>query len=213
MIRGAIEAAVEAKRELPSGVSRTGLIQRRLLVVGIPNVGKSAFINAMRRASLNKGNCVRMGNEPGVTRALGQDIVVERNSGGDTRVIDSPGIMPASMETIEDALRVAAIGSFRDSLVGEQVVADYQLYTLNRMQMFGYVDEFKLEIPTDSVQELLRAVARRHNMLLPGGVPDRKRAAIAFIRWFRKQRCFIDSDRLNAYLRARNQPREGEPGE
>lgn len=77
------------------------------------------------------------------------------------------------------------IGTLRDDLVGEELIADYLLFTLNQQKQFGYVKHFKLNGPNDSIEVVLAAIAKRIGALLPGGVPNIDHAARYFIGRYR----------------------------
>lgn len=63
-----------------------------------------------------------------------------------------------------------AAGTLRDELVGEEYLADYLLYTLNRLQHFGYVDRYSLSGPMDHIQPLLEHIAQRRGFLGQGPI-------------------------------------------
>lgn len=147
----------------------------RLMVVGIPNVGKSSLINALRRSYSGRGKAARTGNNPGVTRALQTDIKI--NDVPPVYLVDTPGVMIPNVETAEVAMKLALLGTLRDDLVGEETIADFLLYTLNQEAQFGYVDRFGLDGPCDDIDVVLPAVGKRIGALLKGGQADTLRAA------------------------------------
>ncbi|XP_066549405.1 mitochondrial ribosome-associated GTPase 1 isoform X2 [Amia ocellicauda] len=128
-----------------------------LMVIGVPNVGKSSLINAIRRMNLKKGKASRVGGEPGITRAVLTKIqVCERPL---VYLLDTPGVLPPRIENIETGMKLALCGTILDHLVGEDVIADYLLYTLNRLEKFSYVDKYELEEPSDDIQHILKRIA------------------------------------------------------
>ncbi|GCB73180.1 hypothetical protein scyTo_0006659, partial [Scyliorhinus torazame] len=144
-----------------------------LMVIGVPNVGKSSLINAMRRMYLRKGKASRVGGEPGVTRAV--------------------------LTKIQMCLRplVVASGTILDHLVGEEVIADYLLFTLNKQQKFDYVERYQLGEPCDDLPTVLKKIAiklgKTQKVKAITGVgnvnilmPNYSAAAYDFIRTFRK---------------------------
>lgn len=114
-------------------------------------------------------------------------------------VIDTPGIMLPKLDDVDIAMRLALcgrgvvaessslpsirlivsspppplpplhLGTLRDELVGEEYLADYLLYTLNRLGHMDYVDRYAMAGPVDSIEELLVHVAQRRGHLGPGG--------------------------------------------
>eukprot|EP00053_Salpingoeca_punica_P003189 m.41647 g.41647 ORF g.41647 m.41647 type:complete len:314 (+) comp12031_c0_seq1:100-1041(+) len=169
-----------------AGVPAANSAQERfnVLVAGLPNVGKSSLINAMRRRFMHLGNCAPTGNMPGVTRAVQMEIKISENPL--IYVIDTPGVMIPNIESPEAGMTMAILGTMKDDLVGEEYMADYLLFTLNKRRRFEYVDKYR--IPggaTDDVGSMLSAVARRIGALEKGGVENTVEAARRFLRDFR----------------------------
>ncbi|NWW45818.1 MTG1 GTPase, partial [Pedionomus torquatus] len=128
-----------------------------ILVIGVPNVGKSSLINSLRRLHLKKGKATAVGGEPGVTKAVLTRIqVCEKPL---MYLIDTPGVLPPKLGDVESGMKLALCGAIRDHLVGEDVMADYLLYTLNKQQQFGYVRRYGLPEACDTIEPVLRSVA------------------------------------------------------
>ncbi|XP_059028706.1 mitochondrial ribosome-associated GTPase 1 isoform X1 [Mustela lutreola] len=129
------------------------------MVIGIPNVGKSSLINALRRQHLGKGKATRVGGEPGITRAVMSRIqVCDRPL---MFLLDTPGVLSPRIESVEMGLKLALCGTVLDHLVGEETLADYLLYTLNRHRLFGYVQHYGLDGACDDITSVLKRVAVR----------------------------------------------------
>ncbi|KAG7236345.1 hypothetical protein INR49_001042, partial [Caranx melampygus] len=142
-----------------------------LMVIGVPNVGKSSLINSLRRTNLKKGRASRVGGEPGITKAV--------------------------LTKIQDLSLSLSSGTILDHLVGEDVIADYLLYSLNRLGKFSYVEKYNLKEPSDDIQYVLKRIAvklgktQRVKAITGVGnitvtLPNYTAAAYDFIRAFRK---------------------------
>ncbi|NWV18965.1 MTG1 GTPase, partial [Origma solitaria] len=131
--------------------------EHNILVIGVPNVGKSSLINSLRRLHLKKGKATAVGGEPGITKAVLSRIqVCEKPL---MYLVDTPGVLPPKLGDVETGMKLALCGAIRDHLVGEDVMADYLLYTLNKQQQFRYVQRYRLGQACDHIEALLKHVA------------------------------------------------------
>uniref|UniRef100_A0A803VNR2 Mitochondrial GTPase 1 n=1 Tax=Ficedula albicollis TaxID=59894 RepID=A0A803VNR2_FICAL len=131
--------------------------EHNILVIGVPNVGKSSLINSLRRLHLKKGKATAVGGEPGITKAVLSRIqVCEKPL---MYLVDTPGVLPPRLGDVETGMKLALCGAICDHLVGEDIMADYLLYTLNKQQQFGYVQRYGLGQPCDRIEPLLKHVA------------------------------------------------------
>ncbi|NWT25789.1 MTG1 GTPase, partial [Cardinalis cardinalis] len=151
--------------------------EHNILVIGVPNAGKSSLINALRRLHLKKGargqlgtvppvsltvsvppgKATAVGGEPGITKAVLSRIqVCEKPL---MYLVDTPGVLPPRLGDVETGMKLALCGAILDHLVGEDVMADYLLYTLNKQQQFRYVQRYGLGQPCNHIEPLLKHVA------------------------------------------------------
>ncbi|PON53889.1 P-loop containing nucleoside triphosphate hydrolase [Parasponia andersonii] len=105
-----------------------------VMVVGVPNVGKSALINSIHQIASSrfpvqeKKKRARVGPLPGVTQDIAGYKIAHQPS---IYVLDSPGVLVPSIPDIETGLKLALAGSVKDSVVGEERIAQYLLAVLN----------------------------------------------------------------------------------
>lgn len=186
-IRAYVEKACAAKRERDK---RRGIIGRplRAMVVGIPNVGKSTFINSFAGKASAK-----TGNKPGVTRGK-QWIRLNKN----LELLDTPGILWPRFEDRQVGVNLALTGAIRQELLEEQELSLELLDFLQReypsllIRKYAPADpekeeESPWELPMDNAQ-LLAEIAKARNLLRTGGEPDYQRAAKMVLDDFRNGR-------------------------
>ncbi|XP_021237505.1 mitochondrial ribosome-associated GTPase 1 isoform X2 [Numida meleagris] len=128
-----------------------------IMVIGVPNVGKSSLINSLRRLHLKKGKATAVGSEPGVTKAVLTRIQVCETPL--VYLVDTPGVLPPKLADVETGMKLALCGAIHDHLVGEDIMADYLLYVLNRQQQFGYMERYGLPEASDNIRHVLKCVA------------------------------------------------------
>eukprot|EP00095_Tigriopus_kingsejongensis_P010448 maker-scaffold918_size81203-snap-gene-0.19 protein:Tk10448 transcript:maker-scaffold918_size81203-snap-gene-0.19-mRNA-1 annotation:"mitochondrial gtpase 1" len=135
-----------------------------ILVIGIPNVGKSSLINALRAGNLKlKGNVTAVGNTPGVTRSVMTKIRVHNDPL--IYLIDTPGVSIPNIRDMHMGLKLALCGTLLDHQVGEFYMCDYLLWFLNKHHLFRYVSMMKLDEPMEDTRLLLGKIAIRKGMV------------------------------------------------
>ncbi len=158
---------------------RRGILNRpiRAMIVGIPNVGKSTFINSFAGKA-----CAKTGNKPGVTKGK-QWIRLNKN----VELLDTPGILWPKFEDQTVGLRLAFIGSIKDDL--------YNIYELSLLLMDYLQREYPKAIPDfyqiEAAQDnavLLGRIAQRRGCLKAGGEFDLDKAAKYLVDDFRNGR-------------------------
>ena len=147
----------------------------RVMVVGIPNAGKSSLINCLAGSRKAK-----VEDRPGVTR--GKQWV----SIADTiELLDTPGVLWPKFARQEDAQRLAFTGAIKDDVVDIQWLACLLLSVLRSDYPALIKERFKLEDLDGDVYELLKKIGRKRGMLISGGEIDTERASIMLLDEFR----------------------------
>ncbi|MCI6886991.1 MAG: ribosome biogenesis GTPase YlqF [Lachnospiraceae bacterium] len=165
----------EACREKIERDRRRGILNRpvRAMVVGIPNVGKSTFINSFAGKA-----CAKTGNKPGVTKG-NQWIRLNKT----LELLDTPGILWPRFEDQRVGLMLAFIGSINDEILNRDELA---LELLKFLQVH-YPDVLKERYQADAKtpEELLVQIAKVRGCLMKGGEPDLGKACGILIDDFR----------------------------
>ena len=177
-IKAYVEKACAAKRERDK---RRGIVGRplRAMVAGIPNVGKSTFINSFAGKASAK-----TGNKPGVTRGK-QWIRLNKS----LELLDTPGILWPKFEDRQVGVNLALTGAIRQELLEEQELSLELLDFLQReypalLKERYAPDGAEWEFPMDNAK-LLGEIALSRNLLKTGGEPDWQRAAKMVLDDFR----------------------------
>ncbi len=164
-IRGAVRDACKEKIERDA---RRGIKNRplRAMVAGIPNVGKSSFIN-----SFAKKAAAKTGNKPGVTR--GRQWICIRN---DLELLDTPGVLWPKFEDKQVGLHLALIGSINDEILPTEELAAELLLLLKKDWPGRIQKRYEVE-EEGEVPELFAAIGKRLGCLKAGGEIDSLRTA------------------------------------
>ena len=160
------------EREKERGRNRT----IKMMMVGIPNVGKSTLINRLVGKASTK-----TGDRPGVTR--GEQWIRIR---GDIELLDTPGILPPKFEDQEIAKRLAYSGAIKDEIMNIELLA-YSLCDYLRDNYSSLLcTRYKLD-STDGLEgyEILEKIGRKRGCVISGGEIDMERAANLVIDEFR----------------------------
>ena len=150
----------------------------KLLITGVPNVGKSSLINR-----LSKRKATETGPTPGVTKH--QDWI---KLGRDVELLDTPGILWPKIKNREAGLRLTITGAIKDSIVGTSLLSSYLLDILilkvpEQLRQNYQLTEENLELlPAD----LLEIIAEKRGCLKSGGTIDHPRAENLVLRDFRE---------------------------
>ena len=171
-IQEATKEAVERMRA--RGANKTV----RLMVIGVPNVGKSTLINRLRG-----GAVVKTADRPGVTRTR-QWVKV----GPYLEMLDTPGMLWPKLDDQEVAKTLAQLGSIRDQIIDGEELAGVLLFRLMRIAPEAGCARFQLPVEAAGEMqpyELLEAAARGRGYLLSGGRLNTERAAAVVLDEFR----------------------------
>lgn len=173
----AIDAVVnQACKEKIERDRKRGILNRpvRAMVVGIPNVGKSTFIN-----SYAKKACTKTGNKPGVTKGK-QWIKLNKN----LELLDTPGILWPKFEDQKVGLHLAFIGSIKEELINVEELA----LELIRWLVKNYAGTLQKRygmIETEDSLSMLEEIAKSRNCIQKGQQLDIGKAAALLLDEFR----------------------------
>lgn len=174
MIKSLLSARIQHR-------SKKGMVgcMLRVMVVGVPNVGKSSFINRMA-----KSKRTRVADRPGVTRGT-QWVTIDAQM----ELLDMPGVLWPKFEDPSVGERLAFTGAVKDDVV------DIQLLAIRLMEFlsthYPHMLESRYGITQQELHRLeqdttaLELLGRKRGMLLSGGVADQERAAMMLLDEFR----------------------------
>ena len=171
VVKQALKATIE--RNEKKGMSGKPL---RLMVVGIPNTGKSSFINRM-----GKNAKAKVADKAGVTRQ-NQWFVV----GNGIELLDTPGVLWPKFDDPEVGDKLAFIGSVKDEITDKETLACRLLEVLAKTRPQAIEKRYKLDSVADlQGWEILEMIGRKRGFLIKGGEIDYERAAVIVADEFR----------------------------
>ena len=148
----------------------------RIMVCGIPNVGKSSFINKLYGKAAAKA-----GDKPGVTR--GKQWITLKNG---MELLDTPGILWPKFDDKEVALRLAYTGAVKDEILDVEELAAHLLKTLSEKYADNLKERYKIELEDNLAgYEILERVCRKRGFILKGNEVDYLRGANIVLDEFR----------------------------
>ncbi|MBD5106414.1 MAG: ribosome biogenesis GTPase YlqF [Lachnospiraceae bacterium] len=168
----------EACREKIERDKKRGIINRpvRAMVVGIPNVGKSTFINSFAGKA-----CTKTGNKPGVTKGKQW---IRLNKG--LELLDTPGILWPKFEDQRVGLKLAMIGSMNDEILNTEELA-VSLITYLQEQYQGLLEK-RYQIMSEEPVKILEEIGEKRKCFLKGEQLDYRKTSNLIIDDFRSGR-------------------------
>ncbi|CAD5234248.1 unnamed protein product [Bursaphelenchus xylophilus] len=187
--------------------NRTVKTEYQVMVVGIPNSGKSSLINGLRSVNMDKKkNAVVEGARPGVTVRMQNRVrILDRPL---IYILDTPGVLNPYVRSVEENMKLGLCENVLETTLNMEHVADYLLYWMNKQEDYSYLKALELDgPPTDDIKELLTRICQKRNMILVMNIPGKghfnrwnyKNANEIFLSTFRKKLiddCFLDKDKL-----------------
>ena len=166
--------AEKFKKDEARGIKRHAV---RMMVAGIPNVGKSSFINKISGRAAAK-----TGNRPGITQTK-QWIRID----GKYELLDTPGILWPKFEDKEAAKRIAFTGGIKDEIMDIEELAYYLVEYLKENYPGNLRERYNLEDGFESMDsyELLELIGRKRGCIISGGRVDTLRTSNLILDDFR----------------------------
>ncbi len=155
----------------------------RIMILGIPNVGKSSFINR-----ISKRTSMEVGNKPGVTKQK-QWVRIAKNQ----ELLDTPGVLWPKFDSQEVALNLAFTGTIKDDILERVDVAYELLKKLMKIKRENLLERYKItaeewskfEEEENSIYALMQAIGRKRGALISGGNIDDEKTARIILEDFR----------------------------
>lgn len=176
----------EMKDELEKASSKGRIGKNiRVMIIGIPNVGKSSFINR-----ISKKTSAVVGNRPGVTKQK-QWIRIDNN----IELLDTPGVLWPKFESEEIGLNLAYTGSIKDEVIDKVEVAFFLLKYLNTNYKNNLMERYKItneelesiveEEENDTILNLMHLIGKKRGAIVSGGNVDETKVANIVLDDFR----------------------------
>lgn len=148
-----------------------------MMIVGVPNVGKSSFINRMSTSKSTK-----VEDRPGVTRGL-QWIKVDK----DIDMIDVPGVLWPKFDDVNIGEKLAFTGAVKDQVVDIELLSIRLIDVLRLYYIDNIISRYKIDKVTEDMDsfEILKLIGKKRGMLISGGEIDTERASIMLLDEYR----------------------------
>ncbi len=158
--------------------NRKGMVGRpiRIMIVGIPNAGKSSLINKLAGSKRAK-----VEDRPGVTRGK-QWVALE----SDIELLDMPGVLWPKFEDQDVGLSLAFTGAVKDDIMDMESLACFFIRKLRCVSVKPFEDRYQITVTDEMTDyEVLEAIGKRRGFLISGGEINTERAAIILMDEFR----------------------------
>lgn len=168
------QKTLEVLKHLHQEDSRKGRSKRKFkaMVIGVPNVGKSQFINNL--AGKNK---VKTGNVPGVTKM--QSFIRAKK---DLLLFDNPGVLWPKFETEDQAYRLALMGNIKDEILPLDEVTIFGIDYLRKHYVNALENRYKIELnENDNLVDIIDKIGRARGALMAGNEIDYERVFNLFL--------------------------------
>ena len=182
-----IEKIGKGDKEAFAEKGRTGRALR-VMVAGIPNVGKSSFINR-----ITKKNSANVGNKPGVTRQKQWIRVNEKID-----LMDTPGILWPKLEPERTAINLAITGTIKDDILAKTEIAYYLLKYLIENDKDRLVERYSLDndqveeimnnenqMENENIMEVFYLIGKKRGAIISGGQVDEEKVSNLLLDEFR----------------------------
>ena len=147
----------------------------RALVLGIPNVGKSTFINMIAPKNIQK-----VQNMPGVTRNITW-VKINKNF----EMIDSPGILEPRFKDANSGIKLSLIGSVKEGIINNDVLAEFVLNFLKNNYLEQLLNYLNLKELPNNNEEILKNIAVLRGFLLKNNEYDIEKAKVILLKDFK----------------------------
>lgn len=170
------------KRQVKEQTEALSVQGVRILILGMPNVGKSTLLNTLRHLSLSSKKAAKTGAQPGITRSTNSIFKIFDDP--TVYIVDTPGIMIPFVPDTSTMLKLGLVHSIKESVLDPITIADYLLFVLNKRDHRLYSMFYGCE-PTNDIHILLEIVGKQNGKLKKGGIVDLGSAAKMFVQRYR----------------------------
>ena len=147
----------------------------KVMVIGIPNVGKSSFIN-----KISKRNAQEVGNKPGVTK---QKKWIKLDEG--IELMDTPGMLWPKIENSNMAINLAFVGTIGEKAIDNEEIAYYLIEYLAKEYPNKLIERYNIELEGKETIEIIEEIAKKRGALISGGNVDLGRISDIILNEFR----------------------------